>query len=141
MVHYDSIGGNEPDGILYSVLDLMQTEYNITEEKDDWLKMVCLKLMHVTCVIRSNTIPIPTSLLDLHMMLLTKMCYLNIWTSWHNNKIAVSENRAQQYLIFMINRWEKNAKPMKFVVARYAVASGVSSTLLLSELPKIICGL
>ena len=41
----------------------------------------------------------------------------------------------------MINRWEKNAKQLKYVIARYAVGAGVSSTLLLSEIPKIICGL
>ena len=34
-----------------------------------------------------------------------------------------------------------NAKPLKYVVARYAVGTGVSSTLLLSEIPKIISGL
>ena len=58
-----------------------------------------------------------------------------------DSKIAVNENRAQQYLIFMMNRWEKSTKPMKYVVARYAVAAGVTSALLLSEIPNIICGL
>ena len=29
----------------------------------------------------------------------------------------------------------------KYVIARYAVAAGVSATFLLSEIPKIICGL
>ena len=41
----------------------------------------------------------------------------------------------------MINRWEKQAKPLKHVIARYAVGAGVTATLLLSEIPKIICGL
>ena len=62
-------------------------------------------------------------------------------TETDSSKTSVRENRAKQYLIFMINRWEKDAKPLKYVVARYAVAAGVSSSLLLSEIPKIICGL
>ena len=40
---YDSIGGNKPDGILYSVLKHIQNEYKLADEKDDWLKMVSLK--------------------------------------------------------------------------------------------------
>ena len=68
---------------------------------------------------------------------------LNKLTGEHDNdcKTRVDTNRAKQYLIFMINRRKKNAKPMKYVIARYAVASGVSSSLLLSEIPKIICAL
>ena len=61
-------------------------------------------------------------------------------TKIDDSKEAVSENRAKQYLIFIINRWGK-AKPLKYVVARYVVGSGVSSVLLLSEIPKIISGL
>ena len=58
-----------------------------------------------------------------------------------DSKSKVNDNRAKQYLIFMINRWERNMKPMKYVIARYAVSSGVSSSLLLSEIPKIIASL
>ena len=58
-----------------------------------------------------------------------------------NNTKTVNEKRAQQYLIFVTNRWGKNAKQLKYVIAQYVVGVGVSSTLLLSEIPKIIFGI
>ena len=40
---YDSIGGNEPDGVLYTVLQSIQHEFKLTDEKDEWRRMVSLK--------------------------------------------------------------------------------------------------
>ena len=146
LAHYDSIGGNEPDGLLYSVLHTIQHEYNLKEETDDWLKMVSLKFdaCHIADKVKYN--PHTNQLVGFSYnafdkdVLLEDLNKLTNTVTDDDNKI-VNENRAQQYLIFMINRWEKNSKPLKYVVARYAVGAGVSSTLLLSEIPKIICGL
>ena len=56
LAHYNSIGGNEPDGILYSVLHLIQNEYKLAEESDDWLKMVSLKFdaVHICDKVKYN---------------------------------------------------------------------------------------
>ena len=35
LAHYDSIGGNKSDELLYSVLYTIQDEYNLKDEKDD----------------------------------------------------------------------------------------------------------
>ena len=40
---YDSMGGDEPDGLLYKVLKSIQDEYKLNDEMDDWERMVSLK--------------------------------------------------------------------------------------------------
>ena len=41
--HYNSIYGNEPDDVIYSVLQYLVDEYNLGENIDDWKRMVSLK--------------------------------------------------------------------------------------------------
>ena len=117
LAHYDTIGGDEPDGILYSVLKLIQNEYKLETEKDDWQKMVCLKFdaRHICDKVKYN--PHTNQLIaftydafdkDVLMEDLNKMTN----TVVDDSKTAVNENRAKQYLIFIINRWEKKARPM-----------------------------
>ena len=143
---YDSIGGNEPDGLLFTVLDTIQNEYKLEHEDDDWMKMVSLKFdaCHICDKVKYNPhtnqlVGFTYNAFDKDVLLedLNKLSNVEV----DNSKQAMSENRAQQYLIFMINCWEKQAKPLKYVIARYAVGAGVTATLLLSELPKIMCGL
>ena len=115
LAHYDTIGGNEPDGILYSVLKLIQNEYKLETEGDDWQKMVCLKFdaCHICDKVKYNP----------HTNQLTGFAYdafdkdvlmedLNKMTNTvvDDSKTAVNENRAKQYLIFIISRWEKKAR-------------------------------
>ena len=52
-----------------------------------------------------------------------------------------STKKAKQYILFMVSRWEQKDKPIKRVIARYAVGAGISSAFLLSEIPKIIVAL
>ena len=40
---YNSVGGNEPDGILYSFLQTLIDEFNLHDEHNEWMKMVSLK--------------------------------------------------------------------------------------------------
>ena len=112
LAHYDSIGGNEPDGILYSVLHLIQNEYKLAEESDDWLKMVSLKFdaVHICDKVKYNPhtnqlVGFAYDAFDKNVLLedLNKLTDTQV----DDNKTAVSENRAKQYLIFIINRWEK----------------------------------
>jgi len=146
LAYYDSIGGNEQDGVLYTVLQSIQHEYKLTIEMDEWLRMVSLKFdaCHICDKVKYN--PHTNQLVGFSHDAFDKNVLLedlNKLTGVHveDFKTRVDNNRAKQYLIFMINRWEKNAKPMKYVIARYAVASDVSSSLLISEIPKIICAL
>jgi hypothetical protein len=36
---YDSYRGNEPDGVLYSVLNSIRTEFGLDSVQDTWMKM------------------------------------------------------------------------------------------------------
>ena len=113
LAHYNSIGGNEPDGLLYSVLHTIQDEYNLKDEKDDWLKMVSFKfdVCHIADKVKYN--PHTNQLVGFSYNAFDKdvlLKYLNKLANTvtvENSKI-VNENRAQQYLIFMINCCKKS---------------------------------
>ena len=107
---YDSIGGDEPDGILFSVLHSIQNEYKLAYERDEWLKMVSVKfdVCHIDDRIKHD--PHTNQLVgfahdafdkDILLKNLNKLTKTEV----NNSKATISDNRAKQYLIFIINRW------------------------------------
>ena len=112
LAYYDSIGGNEQDGVLYTVLQSIQHEYKLTIEMDEWLRMVSLKFdaCHICDKVKYN--PHTNQLVGFSHDAFDKNVLLedlNKLTGVHveDFKTRVDNNRAKQYLIFMINRWEK----------------------------------
>ena len=110
--HYDSIGVNEPAGIIFSLLQSIQNEYKLADERYNWLKMASLKLdaCHICDKVKNN--PHTNQLVGFTYDIFDKDVLLEdlnklINTEVDNSKVAVSENRAKQYLIFIINRWKK----------------------------------
>ena len=52
----DLIGGNEPGGVLYTVLQTIQHEYELIKETNDWRRMVSLKFdaCHIYDTVKYN---------------------------------------------------------------------------------------
>ena len=53
---YNSVGGNEPDGILYLVLQILANEFNLHDEQHAWINMLYLKWdpYHISDKIKYN---------------------------------------------------------------------------------------
>ena len=104
LAHYDSIGGNEPDGVLYTILQSIQHEYKLTKETDDWQRMVSLKFdaCHICDKVKYN--PHTNQLVGFSYDAFDKNVLLedlNKLTGVHveDFKTSVDNNRAKQYPI------------------------------------------
>ena len=77
----DLFRGNEPDGMLYEVLEPILKEFELNKIDDDWIRMISLKF-DACHNISDKVLYIPTNLLDLLMKLSVWMCSqksLKIW--------------------------------------------------------------
>ena len=146
---YNSIGGNEPDGIMHDTLERI---INLTDKYDDeWNKMLSLKwdAAHVAEKVVYNfhtheLIGFTHDAFDVDVLL----AELEAQTVGNDDTDADDDDdddstqkqpvHAKQFLIFMVTNWETKMVKVKHVVARYACAGGIPSNFLISVISKII---
>ena len=131
---YDSVGGLNPDGAMYDVIEQAELE---TKGLDEWKRMVSLKhdAMHIGSRIKCNP----------HTMEVVGFANdsfdFNVLAKEYDALNGTDEDEEEQklehaklYLVSMISNWEKNMKQITRVVARYSLGSGISSNFLDGEI-------
>ena len=151
MSEYNSFDADIEDGIMYDVVDEVNSNFDDGKPNHEWRRSVALKwdAMHLADKVvfnsRTNEITGFThDAFDIDILMHEFQAGIesdeNIDESTQNDS-APLKGRASQFLIFMISNLEKNMKQVKYVIARYACGDGISSEFITDTIQKIIVSL
>ena len=113
---YDLYGGNQPDGVLYSTLKIVQEKYKLDAVKDEQ-KMVSLSwdVCHTSDKVQYNYYNWETCEFtdDAFNLDILASDFKNVGSVDNHDAIDFSKKRAKQYLLFMVQCWEKILSQLK----------------------------
>ena len=114
---YDSYGGNEPDFVLYSTLKAVREEFKLDEIKDEWKQMFTLSwdACYTSDKVQYNYHTCDTCGFadDAFNLDILASEFENMGSVDNHDAIDVSKKRAKQYLLFMVQCWEKILSQLK----------------------------